>query len=113
MEIPAGKLDEGEDPLQCARRELKEEVGCSASEWVKMASFYTSPGFSNEVLHLYLARDLRSGEADPEEDEFLEIVRVPLSEALSLVAGGRIRDSKTIAGLALAVLFLGGEYRPE
>ena len=103
VEIPAGKLSAGEEPLQCAQRELMEEIGHRATEWVKLASFYTSPGFSDEMLHLYLARGLR-------EDEFLEVLRLPLSEALSMVARGEIRDSKTVAGLALADLWLRGEY---
>ena len=113
VEIPAGKLSVGEDPLGCARRELMEEIGYSADAWVKLSAFYTSPGFSDEKLHLYLARGLRSGEADPDEEEFLEIMHVPLAEALSMIARGEIEDSKTVAGLALASLFTEGQYRPE
>jgi ADP-ribose pyrophosphatase len=110
IEIPAGKLDPGEDPLDCARRELMEEVGYAAEEWTELASFYTSPGFSNEMLHLFLARGLKEGVADPEEDEFLEIMHLPLREAMAMVARGEIRDSKTIAGLALCSLYIRGEY---
>ena len=113
VEIPAGKLNVGEDPLQCARRELMEEIGYGAGEWTKLASFYTSPGFSDETLHLFMARGLIPGKADPDEDEFLEIMRVPLAETLSMVARGKIEDCKTIAGLALARLLLMGEYRSE
>ncbi|MBC7229551.1 MAG: NUDIX hydrolase [Actinobacteria bacterium] len=112
VEIPAGKLDAGEDPLECARRELQEEVGCAAESWHLLASFYTSPGFSDEVLHLYLARGLTRGEAAPDEDEFLEVMRVPLEDALAMVARGEIRDSKTVAGIALASLYLAGSYPP-
>jgi ADP-ribose pyrophosphatase len=110
LEIPAGKLSPGEEPLRCAERELLEEVGCRAGEWVKLASFYTSPGFSDEMLHLYMALDLQEGEASPEEDEFLEVVRMPLDQALGLVEKGEVKDSKTVAGLALAALRLEGRY---
>ncbi len=113
LEIPAGKLLSGEDPLRCAERELMEEIGFGAEEWVKLDAFYTSPGFSDEMLHLYLARKLRRGTASPEEDEFLEIVHMPLGEALGMVASGDIKDSKTIAGIALGYLFLQGEYTPK
>lgn len=113
LEIPAGKLDAGEDPVECARRELLEEIGRRADSWRRLASFYTSPGFSDEVLHLYLARDLIRGEASPDEDEFLEIMRLPLEAALNMVARGEIRDSKTVAGLALASLYVEDKYRPE
>lgn len=110
LEIPAGKLYPGEEPLQCAQRELLEEVGCRAGRWVKLASFYTSPGFSDEMLHLYLALELQEGEASPEEDEFLEVVRISLDRALMLVKEGEIKDSKTVAGLALAALYGEGKF---
>jgi ADP-ribose pyrophosphatase len=113
LEVPAGKLVAGEDPLHCARRELMEEVGFSAEEWVKLSSFYTSPGFSDEVLHLFLATRLRKGEPSPDEDEFLEIVRMPLSEALQMVSSGDIKDSKTVAGIALGALYVQGGYEPS
>ncbi len=113
LEIPAGKLDEGEEPAACARRELAEEVGLGGGAWDRLASFYTTPGFSDEVLHLYLARELRPVQAAPDEDEFLEVVRLPLGEALAMVSAGGIEDAKTIAGLSLAALFLRGEYRPR
>jgi ADP-ribose pyrophosphatase len=113
VEIPAGKLDPGEDPLDCGKRELMEEIGYSAAEWLKLAVFYTSPGFSDEILHLYLARDLREGTASPEEDEFLEIMHLPLSEALRMVSRGDIKDSKTVAGLSLSSMYLEGKYSPS
>jgi ADP-ribose pyrophosphatase len=113
IEIPAGKLDPGEEPLDCARRELMEEIGYSADEWRELASFYTSPGFSDEMLHLFLARNLKEGVADPEEDEFLEIIHLPLQEALRMVARGEIQDSKTIVGLALCSMYINGEYMHE
>ena len=113
IEIPAGKLSPGEEPLDCAQRELMEEIGYSAEEWRELTSFYTSPGFSDEMLHLYLARDLKEGVADPEEDEFLEILHLPLQEALAMVARGEIQDSKTIVGLALCHMYINGEYMRE
>lgn len=106
VEIPAGKLREGEDPLSCAKRELMEEVGRSAGRWTKLAEFYTSPGFSDEVLHLYLARDLEEGVPQPDEGEFIEIVHFPLGEALKMVYSGEIEDAKTVAGLALTSIEL-------
>jgi len=111
LEIPAGKLLPGEDPLHCARRELEEETGRRAERWHRLASFYTSPGFSDEILHLFLATELREGVFQPDEGEFLEIVTMPLEVALSLVAGGEVKDSKTVAGLALAYMHLRGLYR--
>jgi ADP-ribose pyrophosphatase len=113
IEIPAGKLDPGEEPLDCARRELMEEIGYSADEWRELAFFYTSPGFSDEMLHLFLARNLKEGVADPEEDEFLDIMHLPLQEALTMVARGEIQDSKTIVGLALCSMYIKGEYMHE
>lgn len=105
LEIPAGKLDPGESPESCAVRELIEEVGLAAGRWIKLSEFYTSPGFSNEVLHLYLALDLEPREAAPEEDEFLEVERMSLEDALEAVRKLEIRDSKTVAGIALTALW--------
>ncbi len=112
LEIPAGKLDPGEPPLECAHRELEEEVGMKAGEMVKLAEFFNSPGYSDEYFHLYLARDLTPGKADPEADEFLEIERLRLEEAPKLIAGGDITDAKSIIGLSLASQFIEGVLRP-
>lgn len=101
LEIPAGKLEEGEDPLDCARRELKEEVGIEASRWEPLLTFYTTPGFSNEVMHLFLATELSKKEAQPDQDEFLQIVSLPLEEALEKARTGEIMDAKTILSLLL------------
>lgn len=101
LEIPAGKLEEGEEPLNCARRELREEAGIEAERWEPLLTFYTTPGFSNEIMHLFLATELSRREAAPDQDEFLQIVSLPLEEALDKVSKGEILDAKTILGLLL------------
>lgn len=96
IEIPAGKLDPGEEPEQCARRELVEETGYTCGSLRHLSSFYTSPGFADELLHLYVAEELTKGEAQPDEDEFLEIEAITLEQAQQYMAEGRISDAKTI-----------------
>ena len=116
MEIPAGKLELGEDPLSAAERELQEETGYTAGRLEKLASFYSAPGFCDELLHLYLAEDLKAGDAHPDEDEFLECGAVTLEEAKQLIADGVIADAKTILAVqAWELLRLGnpGGLRPE
>jgi ADP-ribose pyrophosphatase len=101
-EVPAGKLKPGEDPRACAARELEEETGFTAKSWQKLISFYTTPGFSNEILHLYLAHGLESGDQLLEPDEEILIYILPLSEALGKLSTNEIRDAKTIIALLLA-----------
>ena len=103
LELPAGTLAPGERPLVCARRELAEETGHVARRWQRLARFFSAPGFCDEVLHCYLAMDVRRAHApQPEEDEAIEVVTLPLAGALDLVQRGTIRDSKSIIGLLLA-----------
>ena len=99
IEVPAGKLEWGEDPGLAARRELKEEIGAEAAEWIPAGEMLPTPGYCDELQHVYLARGLSFGETHPDEDEFLEAFRVPFTEALEMAADGRIQDCKTIAAL--------------
>jgi len=103
-EIPAGKLDKDEDPLDCAVRELKEETGFAADEMIKLVDFYNAPGYSSERFHLFLAKGLRAGEAQPDGDEEhdLAMMTLPLSKALAMIYSGEIYDAKSIIGLLLA-----------
>jgi ADP-ribose pyrophosphatase len=102
LEIPAGKLDPGESPDHCARRETEEEVGLRAGRLVSLGSILTTPGFTDEVIHLYEAHDLEPAEARLEADEVLAPVRMPFAEAVRLVVTGEIRDAKTVAAILLA-----------
>jgi ADP-ribose pyrophosphatase len=103
-EIPAGKIDPGEDPLACAAREVEEEIGRRASSLTPMLSFYTTPGFTDEVIHLFLATGLTPGTQSLERDEVLEVVEMPLEQAIRHIADGTIRDAKTIIGLQASYL---------
>ena len=103
LEIPAGKLDSAnEDPLECAIRELREETGLKAEKMTLLTSVLTTPGFCTEKIGIYLAQGLTEGDMHLDEDEFLNVVRMPLSEAIDMIMRGEIRDGKTICGLLLA-----------
>jgi ADP-ribose pyrophosphatase len=101
-ELPAGRIDEGEDALTAAKRELAEETGYSASEWKLALFYYASPGFLDETMSLFAARDLHKGKAAPEEDEFISCKMVPLSKAVQWVMSGKVHDGKAIAGVLWA-----------
>jgi ADP-ribose pyrophosphatase len=103
LEIPAGTLLKDEDPLLCAQRELREETGFTAASWEKILSYYSSPGFCDERLHLYLASGLTPGETNLDEDEFVETMHVPLPSAYQLIFQGQIADGKSIIGIQYAM----------
>lgn len=102
LEAPAGSLDEGERPDDGAARELQEELGLVAARMEKLSEFFVSPGFCEEKMWVFLATDLTEGPQRLEEDEILEVVRLPLEEALEMIASGEIEDAKTIIALMLA-----------
>jgi len=105
IELPAGKLDAGEDPLVCAQRELREETGYAAHRWDALTSLYSTPGFCNEILHLFLARDLylhEAGQALEEGEASIQLLRIPLTEAIAMIERREIVDGKTIVGILLA-----------
>lgn len=103
-EIPAGRLDPGETPLACAIRELREETGCTAARVEPLITIYTTPGFTDEKIHLFMASGLTMGTAALEGDEFIEVVTRPLSEVLEMVERGEIVDGKSL----IAILYAAG-----
>ena len=107
-EIPAGRLDPGEDPADCARRELIEETGCTAERVEHLFTFFTTPGFTDEKIHVFMAVGLTQGVTAREKDEFIEVETMPLSRALELVRTGEIRDGKTSLGILYAAGFRAG-----
>jgi len=101
-EIPAGRLDPGESPQECAERELREETGYLAGRLRRLTTIYTTPGFTDEQIHIFVAEDLTNGVATPEADEFMELQVIPLSRAVAMIHAGEIVDAKTAIGLLLA-----------
>jgi ADP-ribose pyrophosphatase len=99
LEIPAGTLEEGEDPADCAARELAEETGYRPGTLIELAGFFSAPGFCTEFLRVYLATDLAEAASEADEDEDIELVRLPLGECVDLVRSGGIRDAKSVVGL--------------
>ena len=99
LELPAGGVEEGEAPLETAKRELSEETGLHGGEWVEVATFFTSPGYTDEKMHLFLATGLERGEAHPEGSEDIELVRIAVADVPGLLA--EVEDGKTLAGLLL------------
>src|SRR5205823_3477116 len=99
VELPAGTRERGEDPLATAKRELREECGLTGGDWRELAAFWTTPGFCREFMHLYLAEGVEAGDAEPDEDEEVEIVHWHVDELVARL--GEVEDAKTLAGLLL------------
>jgi ADP-ribose pyrophosphatase len=106
-ELPAGKIDAGEEPLEAAKRELIEETGYRAKKWTPLVEYYASPGFLGESMKLFLAEGLQAGEAQPEEDEAIELRLVKLSQVLKMIEKGAIHDGKTLTGVLWYARFRG------
>ncbi len=106
-ELPAGKLDVPEDPLECARRELAEETSVIAERWDLLSRYYPSPGYTDEVISIYLARGLSKAFARPDDGEFLSVERIHLTDALNQIRDGLITDGKTCLGIFMAADFIG------
>ena len=108
LELPAGGIHPGETPAQAAQRELREEVGVAAGTLERLGGFYSAPGFCDEFLHFFVARDLRADPLPPDDDEEIEVVRTPLGQVDGLIRSAGIEDAKSIAGLMMLRLFEGG-----
>ena len=98
-EVPAGVLDPGEEPIDCARRELREEVGAEAEELEHLITMYTTPGFTDERIHIFLATGITIGETQHEPDEFIDVVALPISRILEMIRGGDLVDGKSVTAL--------------
>ncbi|MBR5973731.1 MAG: NUDIX hydrolase [Clostridiales bacterium] len=99
FELPAGKLEKDEDPKECAIRELKEETGMVAESVESLGEMYATPGYCSEIIHLYLATGLSKGEGNPDDGEFLQVIKIPLSEAIDMIERNEISDAKTMVAL--------------
>jgi len=106
LELPAGVLKPGEDPEECALRELREETGKSAQSLIKLGQFFMAPGYTTEEMHVYLARDLSENPLQQDDDEFLQLVGIPLENVQRLIRDGRLIDGKSLATLLLAQPYL-------
>ena len=102
LELPAGVLEENEDPALCAAREIREETGFAAENLIELGKFYLAPGYSTELMTVFLATGLYANPLDPDADEFLQVEKVPLAEALSIAEAGKMPDAKTLAALLMA-----------
>jgi ADP-ribose pyrophosphatase len=102
LELPAGTLDEGEDPALCAAREIREETGFASDKLEKIGEFFLVPGYSTEYMHVYLAQELRHDPLEGDADEFLSVETIPLAEAIQMAERGEIPDAKSLAALLLA-----------
>ena len=107
LEVPAGGIEEGEEPEAATRRELQEEIGHTAAELTELTAFWLAPGWATEYMYAYLARGLTPAVLDSDEDEFIEVVRTPLADVPGLIADGTIQDAKSVASLLLAMRALG------
>ena len=107
LEIPAGKMEYGEDHRECGLRELKEETGCTCDEFTYLGNLIPTPAYDNEVIHMYLARGLHSGEQKLDEDEFLDVEKIPLEKAVEMVMNNEIADAKTQLALLKTKQLLG------
>jgi ADP-ribose pyrophosphatase len=112
IEYPAGKIDPGEDPLECARRELQEETGYTATDWRFLCTIHNAIAYSDEHLDLYLARGLTAGEAKLDDGEFLETFRASVPEMLEMVRSGQVTDVKTVIGTFWLEKILAGSWTP-
>jgi ADP-ribose pyrophosphatase len=110
LEAPAGSLDEGERPEEGAMRELQEELGLTAGRLERLSEFFVSPGFCEEKMWVFLATELTEGRQNPEEDEVLEIVRLPIDEAIEMISSSEIQDAKTIIALMMAAPRVGASF---
>jgi ADP-ribose pyrophosphatase len=107
LEIPAGNVEDKEEPLECAKRELEEETGFSAGKWEKLGYFYTSPGFCTEDMYLYLATELKEAKRKADDDEYIKLEKIPLDRIRGIIDSGEICDAKSIAGLLLVLRSMG------
>ena len=106
LEIPAGKLSPGEDPLECGKRELKEETGAVGEAYQSLGVLYPSPGYCDEIIYLYITRVTEMKQASPDEDEFLEVEKIPLETAVEMILAGQIEDAKTQTAVLKTAMLL-------